>query len=95
MLQPLLGLYLVFGPHCPGPRMHGWLWRSLVLYLPGTLLTWIGYVVARSVRDLDRRHRSPSRIAARDFLANVLFLSGFLVTIAVLNLMITYRGTAG
>ena len=96
-VQPMLGLALA----CWGlsasqclVSMPGWLWLSTLLYVLGLFITFIGYVVARHTRGLDRAHDSPTRITAQDFAANAIFLVGFLVTVAVLNLMITCRGAA-
>ena len=52
---PVLGLWLVLSKDRVYP-MEGWIWLSLVLYILALLFSWIGYVVAKSARDLDRNH---------------------------------------
>lgn len=87
VIQPMLGLYLANWADQP-VGMECWVWLSLVLYIMGMLFSLAGYMVAKSARYLDREHKPPREISRRDFLANVLFLVGFLMTVSVLNVMI-------
>ena len=84
--QPTLGLYLALGPG--GTTMTDWVWLSLVLYLMAIIFTVFGYVTAKSARFLDREHKPPHLISRRDFVANVLFVVGFVMSVSVLNVMV-------
>jgi uncharacterized membrane protein len=87
IVQPMLGLWLaMYGPAANG--MAGWVWLSLVLYLLGLLFTGAGYMAAKTARDLDRAHSTPRSIDGRDLIANALFLIGFILMVAVINLML-------
>jgi len=87
VVQPALGLFLVlYDPNARG--MRDWVWLSLVLYLLGLLCTGTGYVLAKRARELDRDQRAPQSIAGLDLAANALFLLGFILMVAVINLML-------
>jgi uncharacterized membrane protein len=87
VIQPILGLWLVLAD--PAARgMRDWIWLSLVLYLLGLLSTGTGYVVAKNARGLDRSNGTPGSIAVRDLAANALFALGFILMVAVINLML-------
>ncbi len=86
LLQPVLGLWF-------GWRLHAQVlphvWCALALYLVALLLSLGGYVAAGSARRRDADHAAPRRVAARHLQANLLFLAGFAVMAAVVNLMLT------
>lgn len=86
VLQPVLGLWFGVLRH-GGVLPHVWL--ALALYLLALLCSLGGYITASSARGRDAAHDAPRRVAARHLQANLLFLAGFAVMAAVVNLMLT------
>jgi len=87
VLQPALGLWLVLSSYAKY-SMVGWVWFSIVLYVSALLCTFVGYVFAKSARDLDKDHSSPRSMSSRNLAANILFLLGFMLMVGVVNVMI-------
>ncbi len=87
LLQPALGLWFGLRVHQHQVLPH--VWCALALYLAALLLSLGGYVAAGSARQRDAAHDAPRRVAARHLQANLLFLAGFAVMAAVVNLMLT------
>lgn len=88
LLQPVLGLW--FGWRLQAQVLPH-VWCALALYLGALLLSLGGYVAAGSARLRDAAHDAPRRVAARHLQANVLFMAGFAVMAAVVNLMLTHQ----
>lgn len=88
VLQPVLGLCYSVLLH-RGVPPHVWL--ALALYLLALLCSLGGYIAASSARARDAAHDAPRRVAARHLQANLLFLVGFAVMAAVVNLMLSKR----
>lgn len=86
VLQPVLGLWFGVLRH-GGVPPH--IWLALALYLVALLCSLGGYITASSARRRDAAHDAPRRVAARHLQANLLFLVGFAVMAAVVNLMLT------
>lgn len=86
LLQPALGLWF-------GVRRHGEIaphvWASLALYLASLALSLCGWIAAGNARRCDEAHEAPRRIEWRSLQANLLFLAGFIVMAAVVNVMLT------
>jgi hypothetical protein len=91
VIQPVLGLYLAyekFGWSGEMPGWPEWIWLSLVLYCIAVLCTWVGYTMARGAIQLDSTTDAPFKVNKHFFSANILFLLGFVLFVAVLNIMI-------
>jgi hypothetical protein len=88
LIQPLLGLWLAFLRWGGLAEFPHWIFYALILYLLGLLFTGAGYLCAKEARELDNSPAAPQSIASRDLLANILFLAGFIVMVAVINLML-------